>query len=210
LKKKKRGKQRSRDSLMASAERKGKKAPTEGVPNHFEKMLEGPRPNHAYPVKHAYMDYELMKKFLTEGSKKGDRKKKPDPSRDDAEEEDTFPEETSCLMIVGGLAAYDSKRRQKLARREVYMAEPATPAFLRWSRSAITFDHSDHQDSIPYPGQYSLVVNPIINKKRLSKVLMDGGSDLNIMYVETLDAMGINRSRIRPTGAPFHGIVLGK
>jgi hypothetical protein len=30
------------------------------------------------------------------------------------------------------------------------------------------------------------------------------------MYVETLDAMGINRSRIRPTGAPFHGIVLGK
>ncbi|XP_066344004.1 uncharacterized protein [Miscanthus floridulus] len=27
---------------------------------------------------------------------------------------------------------------------------------------------------------------------------------------ETLDAMGIDRSRIRPTKAPFHGIVLGK
>ena len=27
------------------------------------------------------------------------------------------------------------------------------------------------------------------------------------MYAETLDAMGINRSRIWPTGAPFHSIM---
>ncbi|XP_066392807.1 uncharacterized protein [Miscanthus floridulus] len=36
---------------------------------------------------------------------------------------------------------------------------------------------------------------------------MDGGSGLNIMYAKTLDAMGIDRSHIRPTRAPFHGIV---
>ena len=35
--------------------------------------------------------------------------------------------------------------------------------------------------------------------KRLTKVLMDGGSDLNIM--------GIYRARIWPTGVPFHGIM---
>jgi hypothetical protein len=54
------------------------------------------------------------------------------------------------------------------------------------------------------------VVDPIVSTKRLTEVLMDGGSDLNIMYVETLDAMGVDRSRIRPTGATFHGIVPGK
>ena len=54
------------------------------------------------------------------------------------------------------------------------------------------------------------MVDPIIGMKRLTKVLMDGGNDLNIMYVETLDDMGIDRARIRPTGAPFHGIVPGK
>ena len=54
------------------------------------------------------------------------------------------------------------------------------------------------------------MVDPIISTKRLTKVLMDGGSGLNIMYVEMLDAMGIDRARIRSTGAPFHSIVLGK
>jgi len=39
---------------------------------------------------------------------------------------------------------------------------------------------------------------------------MDGGSGLNIMYAETLDATGIDRSRFQLTKAPFHGIVPGK
>jgi hypothetical protein len=30
------------------------------------------------------------------------------------------------------------------------------------------------------------------------------------MYIETLNAMGVDRARVWPTGAPFHGIVLGK
>jgi hypothetical protein len=52
-----------------------------------------------------------MKKFLSGGSKKGDREKKPNFLGDDAEEkEDTFLEETGCLMIFGGPAAYNSKR----------------------------------------------------------------------------------------------------
>jgi hypothetical protein len=54
------------------------------------------------------------------------------------------------------------------------------------------------------------VVDLIIGTKPLTKVLMNGGSGLNIMSAETLDAMGIDRSRIRLTGALFHGIMLGK
>ena len=51
------------------------------------------------------------------------------------------------------------------------------------------------------------MVDPIVSTKRLTKVLMDGGSGLNIMYAETLDAIGIDRARIRLIGAPFHGIM---
>ena len=51
------------------------------------------------------------------------------------------------------------------------------------------------------------MVDPIIGTKRLTKVLMDGGSGLNIMYTKTLDAKGIIRSHIQPTRAPVHDIM---
>jgi hypothetical protein len=106
---KNKNKPRSSDSLVAAAERKGKKASVEGTPDHFEKMLKGPCSNHAYLVKHTYKDCELMKKFLSGGSKQRDGKK-PDPPKDGIEEkEDTFLEETGYLMIFGRPMAYDSK-----------------------------------------------------------------------------------------------------
>jgi hypothetical protein len=40
------------------------------------------------------------------------------------------------------------------------------------------------------------VVDPIFSMKRLTKVLMDGGSGVNSMYFKTLDAMDISRSHI--------------
>jgi hypothetical protein len=88
--------------------------------------------------------------------------------------------------------------------------EPATPTYLWWSDAAITFDRSDHPNNIPLPGRCPLVVDPIIGTKHLTIVLMDGGSGLNILYVDTLDAMGIDRECLRPSGAPFHSIVPGK
>ena len=38
---------------------------------------------------------------------------------------------------------------------------------------------------------------------------MDGGSGLNILYVDTLDAMRIPRSELHSVGSPFHGVILG-
>jgi hypothetical protein len=61
---------------------------------------------------------------------------------------------------------------------------------------AITFDRDDHPDYIPNPGAYPLIVDPIIANTRLTKVLMDGGSSLNIIYVQTLDLLGITRTHL--------------
>jgi hypothetical protein len=63
---------------------------------------------------------------------------------------------------------------------------------------------------VPSPGRYPLVVDPIIGNVRLSKVLMDGGSNLNIIYAETLELLGVDRSEVRAGAAPFHGIAPGK
>ena len=88
--------------------------------------------NHAFPIKHLYKDYTLMKQFLFGGSNKAEHRKEPKLAIDDAEEKDgSFLMLDGCLMIFSGSAAYDSKRRQKLARHEVYTSEPASPTFLR-------------------------------------------------------------------------------
>ena len=85
----------------------------------------------------------------------------------------------------------------------------AVPSFLSWSESPITFDQRDHPSYVARPGRYPLVVDPIIRKKRLTKVLMDGGSGLNILYVNILDAMCIPWSELRLVSSPFHGVILG-
>jgi hypothetical protein len=63
---------------------------------------------------------------------------------------------------------------------------------------------------VPSPGKYPLVVDPIIGNVKLTKVLMDGGSSLNIIYAETLGLLRIDLSSVRAGAAPFHGIIPGK
>jgi hypothetical protein len=38
---------------------------------------------------------------------------------------------------------------------------------------------------------------------------MDGGSGLNLIYMSTLDSMGIQWSQLCPSSTPFHGVVTG-
>ena len=55
----------------------------------------------------------------------------------------------------------------------------------------------DHPSHVARPSRYPLIVDPIVRKKHLTKVLMDGGSGLNILYIDTLDSMRIPRSELR-------------
>jgi hypothetical protein len=110
-------------------------------------------------------------------------------------------------MIYGGQVANASARHRKQERREVCSVKVAAPVYLDWSDKPITFDQSDHPDRVPSPGKYPLVVDPVIGNVRLTKVLMDGGSSLNIIYAETLGLLQIDLSTIRAGAAPIHGII---
>ena len=95
---------------------------------------------------------------------------------------DNFLDPKECVMIFGGSDAVYSKRQHKVRYQEACIAKIAVPTFLRWSDSPITFDQRDHPSDVARPGCYSLVVDPIVCKKHLTKVLMDGGNGLNILY----------------------------
>jgi hypothetical protein len=53
------------------------------------------------------------------------------------------------------------------------------------------------------------IVESIVGTKRLSKVLMDRGSIINVIYIETLDRMGISRSALNPITKLIQGITFG-
>ena len=52
-----------------------------------------------------------------------------------------------------------------------------------------------------------MVLSPIVDDFRLTKVLMDGGSGLNFIYEETLQKMEIDWSRIERSSTTFRGII---
>jgi hypothetical protein len=79
-----------------------------------------------------------------------------------------------------------SNSQRKPEWHEVLAAERAPPSFIDWSEDAITFTREDHLNRIPNPGKYPLVVDRVIRNAQFSKVLMDGGNSLNILYAHTL------------------------
>ncbi|XP_004966850.1 uncharacterized protein LOC101778664 [Setaria italica] len=73
----------------------------------------------------------------------------------------------------------------------------------------IIFSREHHWVHLPDPGYYPLVVCPTIDRVLLSKVLIDGGSDLNIIFTETLKRMDFNFEWLLPCEDSFYGIVPG-
>jgi hypothetical protein len=116
----------------------------------------------------------------------------------------------NVFLIFVGPTVDMSNSQHKWERHKILAAEKAPPSFLDWSEDAITFRREDHPNCIPNPGQYPLVFDPVIGNARFSKVLMDGGSSLNILYVHTLQLMGIGLDQLRPSTTPFHGVTPGK
>jgi hypothetical protein len=136
----------------------------------------------------------LRRYFESLGIKKDD--KKEDPKEKDDDKDEGFPEIHDCFMTYGGSSMHLSARQRKREHREVFSVQLATPLFLDWFEMAITFDHDDHPDYVPNPRVYLLVVDPIISNTCLTKVLMDGGSSLSIIYAQTLDLLVIKRTHL--------------
>ena len=149
--------------------------------------------NYGYPIKHTLEECNLIKRYFS-GDYKATSTDVSSESAINEEKGDAYPDPKGCLMFFNGPVAYESKRQQNLIAREVNMAAlgKAVPSFLKWLEAAITFDRKDHPNHIPQPGHFPLVVDPIIGKTCLSRVLTDSGSDLNLIYAETYDAMGLS------------------
>jgi hypothetical protein len=165
-------------------------------------MLKRPCPYHKTPVNHTLEQCDMLKRFYGRAAGK-DGEAKKDGGDGDAS---GFPAVENVFLIFVGPTIDMSNSQRKRERHEVLTAEKAPPSFLDWSEDAITFSREDHPNRIPNPGQYPLVVDPVIGNARFSKVLMDGGSSLNILYAHTLLLLGIGLDQLQPSTTPFHGV----
>jgi hypothetical protein len=103
---------------------------------------------------------------------------------------------------------FGSKRDQKLLLWEIMSIEPAVPRPLRWSEVPISFSCDDQWTSFSEPGKFPLVLDPVVVEVRLTKVLIDGGSGLNLIFTSTLRKMGLGfKDMLVPSKSPFYGII---
>jgi hypothetical protein len=173
-------------------------------------MLKEPCPYHQGPVKHTLEECAMLRRHFHKAGPPAEGGRARDDDKKEDHKAGEFPEVHDCFMIYGGQVVNASARHRKQERREVCSVKVAAPVYLDWSDKPITFDQGDHPDRVPSPGKYPLIVDPVIGNVRLTKVLMDRGSSLNIIYAETLGLLRINLSSVRAGAAPFHGIIPGK
>jgi hypothetical protein len=131
--------------------------------------------------------------------KKG--KKKADEGNSDFQEHDK-----TVNVLFDRLT---TRQSQKATRREVLNIEPAVLTPLRWSEVLITFSRADQWTSFSEPGRFP-VLKPVVVGSRLNKVLIDGGSGLNVLFTKTLKKMKLDITHmLTKSTLPFNDIVPG-
>jgi hypothetical protein len=109
-------------------------------------------------------------------------------------------------VLFGGLP---TRRSEKATRREVLNIEPV-PTPLRSSEVPITFSHADQWTTFSGPGRFPLILKPVVAGSKLNKVLIDGGSGLNVLFTKTLRNMKLDITHmLTKSTSPFYGIVPG-
>ena len=86
----------------------------------------------------------------------------------------------------------------------------ADPKYLDWSEHPITFSRANQWADIPYPGCFPLVLDPTIRNVRFKKVLIDGGSALNLLFTRALTELGLTKDDLVPVDSLVWAIVPGR
>jgi hypothetical protein len=84
---------------------------------------------------------------------------------------------------------------------------------MHWSEAAITWGREDHPPLIPNPREYALVLDPIVRSDthtcRFSCMLIDEGSNINLLYQSSMENLGIPVAQLKPSRLTFHGVMPG-
>jgi hypothetical protein len=190
---------------------RGRKTTTQ---EEFEKLLQKKFPWHP-GANHAVIDcYQLRRAFSNPGSSKKNKpvdKELEEYDQGDKSHNVKFQDASKTINVIfGGDEEFNSRREHKLLLREIMSVEPAVPRPLRWSEVPILFSRDDQWTSFSEPGKFPLVLDPVVAEVKLTRVLIDGGSGLNLIFASTLRKMGLDLTdMLVPSKSSFYCIVPG-
>ena len=119
--------------------------------------------------------------------------------KDTLEQHPPENDDTRVLTVFETFASDNKCKRALRDLAEVCQIVAINP----WNDTAITFNAGDEPKYKTVRAPAALVLSPIVDSFRLTKVLMDGGSGLNLIYEDTLHKMEIDRSRIKQSSTTF-------
>ena len=86
----------------------------------------------------------------------------------------------------------------------------ANPSYRLKSEVPITFSRADQWVDIPYIGCFPLILDATVQKVLFRKVLVDGGSALNLLFAGALKELGLGLLDLTPSDSSFWGVVPGR
>jgi hypothetical protein len=114
----------------------------------------------------------------------GQEDQQRDPAEGEPDQDDDFPTDVEQYHIF--TTPGKDKRNDLWHEAEVNAMMPAEPQFMHWSEVAITWGRKDHPRLMPSPREYALIVDPVVcfdtHMCRFSRVLIDSGSNINLLY----------------------------
>jgi hypothetical protein len=106
-----------------------------------------------------------------------------------------YPEEANVEQHHVFTTQKEDPKDEPLFGVEVNAVMPAEPQYMHWSEAFITWGREDHPPLMPRPRGYALVLNPIMFSEthtyRFSRVLIDGGSSINLLYRTSMEKLEI-------------------
>jgi hypothetical protein len=126
-----------------------------------------------------------------------------------APKQEDFVEQPYCgviHMIDGGSNVdFETKRQKRDHYRSVNHVSLTGPVVqTRWSHVPLTCDARD-VDLRSAPHVDAMVINYSVAGWDLHKVLVDNGSQADIIFLHTFDRMGISHSLLKPSDNPLYG-----
>ena len=109
-------------------------------------------------------------------------------------------------MITGGSSVdFEMKRQKRDHYRSVnHVALTGSIVQMKWSHVLPTFDARD-VDLRSAPHINAMVINCIVAGWDLHKVLVDNGSQADIIFLHAFDCMGFSHSLLKPSDNPLYG-----